>query len=298
MYFIQAGAFQNPAEADNQKARLAILGFESNVETGEPAGQGHLVPGASRAVHEDRGDQPRAPVAGAERHRRDAGQTQGFRQPEGRLRWIERRRTLTALLALAPLVARAQPSPPLAGEDYTEVSPAQPVEVPGKIEVVEFFWYGCPHCYSLEPLLEKWVARLPADVNFRRVPAVLNEGWAKEAADFYSFEALGVLQRLHRPFFDAIHRDQIDVRDPKVLADWLTKNGVDAKRFDEAFKSFGVQSKVRRAMQVTAAYRIDGTPAFAIAGLYTVSAQQGRTQDRLLSIVDYLSDVVRKSGKF
>jgi len=209
-----------------------------------------------------------------------------------------RRRSLAALIALAPLAARAQPSAPIPDVDYTEVRPAQPVEVPGKIEVVEFFWYGCPHCYSLEPLLEKWVARLPADVSFRRVPAVLNEGWAMEAADFYSFEALGVLQRVHRPFFDAIHRDRIDVRDPKVLDDWLAKHDVDAKRFGEAFKSFGVQTKVRRAMQVTASYRIDGTPAFAVAGLYTVSAQQGRTQDRLLGIVDYLVDVVRKSGKF
>ncbi|MGH8687238.1 MAG: thiol:disulfide interchange protein DsbA/DsbL [Burkholderiales bacterium] len=210
----------------------------------------------------------------------------------------QRRRTLTALLALAPLAARAQPQAPLAGEDYTEVRPAQPVEVPGKIEVVEFFWYGCPHCYSLEPLLEKWIARLPADVNFRRVPAVLNEGWAKEAADFYSFEALGVLARLHRPFFDAIHRDHVDTRDPKVLDEWLSKHDVDAKRFEEAYKSFGVQTKVRRAMQVTASYRIDGTPALAVAGLYTVSAQQGRTQDRLLGIVDYLVEVVRKGGKF
>ena len=209
-----------------------------------------------------------------------------------------RRRTLAALIALAPLAARAQPRPPMAGVDYSEVRPAQPVEVPGKIEVVEFFWYGCPHCYSLEPLLEKWAARLPADVNFRRVPAVLNEGWAKEAAVFYSFEALGVLARLHRPVFDAIHVDHVDARDPKVLDEWLTKHDVDAKRFEEAYKSFGVQAKVRRAMQVTASYRVDGTPEFAVAGLYTVSAEQARSQDRLLGVVDYLVEVVRKSGKF
>jgi thiol:disulfide interchange protein DsbA len=206
------------------------------------------------------------------------------------------RRTLVAALGLAPLAGFAQARRPAAGVDYSVLKPTQPVEADGKIEVLEFFWYGCPHCYTLEPRLEKWIARLPADVHFRRVPAVLNEGWAREAAVYYSFEALGVLEKLHRPFFDAIHQERLNTRNPATLADWLRKQNVDPKRYEEAFKSFGVQSKVRRAAQVSTAYRIDGTPALAVHGRYTVSAEQGRTQDGMLSTADYLIGVARKGG--
>ena len=207
-----------------------------------------------------------------------------------------RRRTLVAALGLAPLAGFAQARRPAAGVDYSVLRPTQPVETQDKIEVIEFFWYGCPHCYSLQPLMEKWIPRLPADVHFRRVPAVLNEGWAREAAVFYSFEALGVLERLHRPFFDAIHRERLNTRNPATLAEWLLKHEVDPKRYEEAFKSFGVQTKVRRAAQLSSAYRIDGTPALAVHGRYTVSAEQGRTQDGMLGVVDYLIGVARKGG--
>lgn len=208
-----------------------------------------------------------------------------------------RRRTLVLALGLAPLGAFAQQRALSPGVDYTELKPGQPADAQGKIEVLEFFWYGCPHCYTLEPMLEKWIARLPADVQFRRVPAVLNEGWAREAAVYYSFEALGVLDKLHRPFFDAIHRERISTRDPAALAQWLAGKGVDAKKYDEALKSFGVQSKVRRARQLTAAYRIDGTPAMAVHGRYTVSAEQGRTQAGMLAIADNLIATARKDAK-
>jgi len=206
-----------------------------------------------------------------------------------------RRRSLVVALALTPLAGFGQARRPAPGVDYTEIKPAQPVGAKGKIEVLEFFWYGCPHCYTLEPLLEKWAVRLPADVQFRPVPAVLNEGWAREAAVFYAFEALGVRERLHRPFFDAIHRERLDTRNPATLADWLRKHDVDPKRYEDAFKSFGVQSKVRGAMQQSLAYRIDGTPVFAVQGRYTVSAEQGRTQEGMLNIVDYLIGVARKA---
>ncbi len=105
-----------------------------------------------------------------------------------------------------------------------------------------------------------------------------------------------MLERLHRPFFDAIHRDRLSTRDPVARNDWLQKNGVDVKRFEDAFKSFGVQTKVRRAQQLSVAYRIDGTPALAVHGRYTISAEQARTQARMLSIADYLVAVVRKDG--
>ena len=207
-----------------------------------------------------------------------------------------RRRNLMLALGLAPLGAFAQTRKYELGVDYSEISPTQPVETPGKIEVLEFFWYGCPHCYTLEPLLETWIARLPKDAQFRRVPAVFNENWARDAAVFYAFEALGVLERLHRPYFDAIHRDRLNSRDQATLNEWLRKNGVDVKKYEDAAKSFGVQSKVRRASQLSAAYRIDGTPALAVHGRYTVSAEQGRTHNGMLAIVDYLIGMVRKAG--
>ncbi len=207
-----------------------------------------------------------------------------------------RRRTLVAALGLAPLAGLAQARRPTPGVDYSELRPAQPVEAEGKIEVIEFFWYGCPHCYSLQPLMEKWVPGLPADVHFRRVPAVFNDNWARDAAIFYTFEALGVLERLHRPLFDAIHRDRLVTRDADARNEWLAKNGVDVQKFEGALKSFGVQSKVRRAAQMSAAYRIEGTPALAVHGRYTVSAEQGRTQNGMLSTVDYLISVARKGA--
>ena len=207
-----------------------------------------------------------------------------------------RRRTLMLALGLAPFGALAQARQPARGVDYTEISPAQPVEAQGKIEVIEFFWYGCPHCYTLEPLIERWIPTLPADVLFRRVPAVLNPQWGNEAVVFYAFEALGVLERLHRPFFDALHRDRLKSREGAAMNEWLAKNGVDPKKYEAAAKSFGVQSKVRRATQQSGAYRIDGTPAFAVHGRYTVSAEQGRTQQGMLAVVDHLIGVARKGA--
>jgi len=206
------------------------------------------------------------------------------------------RRTLLAALALAPLPAFAQGRPPEAGVDYSELRPPLPTETAGKVEVLEFFWYGCPHCYNLEPLLEKWVARLPKDVAFRPVPAVFNDTWARDAAVFYTFEAMGVLERVHRPFFDAIHQDRLNVGDPAARNAWLQKQGVDVKRFDDTFRSFGVQTKVRRARQLSIAYRIDGTPALAVQGRYTISAEQARTHSNMLAIADFLIGVARKSG--
>jgi thiol:disulfide interchange protein DsbA len=196
---------------------------------------------------------------------------------------------LTAFVAL-PGLALAQ------GKfAYTELKPTQPTEsAAGKIEVLEFFWYGCPHCYSLEPSIEVWTKKLSADVQFRRVPAVFNERWGHDAAIFYTFEALGVLNKLHRPFFDAIHRDRLRSDNQQALSEWLQKNGVDSNRFFDTMKSFGVQTKLRRAAQLSVAYRIDGTPAMAVQGRYTVSAEQGRSHQGMLDTVDYLLDIARK----
>jgi protein dithiol oxidoreductase (disulfide-forming) len=188
-----------------------------------------------------------------------------------------------AAFVVSPILALGQQAP------YAELNPPQPVETQGKIEVVEFFWYGCIHCYTLEPLIETWLKKLPPDTAFRRVPAVFNERWAHDAAIFYTFEALGVLDKLHRPFFDAIHRDRLRTDNQEALAQFLEKHGVDPKKFNDTMKSFGVQSRTRRATQLTLAYKIDGTPAMAVQGRYVVSAGDG-----MLHKVNQLVEQVRK----
>jgi thiol:disulfide interchange protein DsbA len=195
------------------------------------------------------------------------------------------RRSLVVAIALAPALAQAQQR----GGPFLELNPPQPVESAGKIEVLEFFWYGCIHCYNLEPKIETWLKTLPQDVEFRRVPAVLSERWAYDAAIFYTFEALGMLDKLHRPFFDAIHRDRMRTDNPQVLNAWLERQGVEPKKFDATLKSFGVQSKLKRAMRLTASYQIDGTPAMAVHGRYTVGASDG-----MLDTVNQLVAAVRK----
>ena len=196
---------------------------------------------------------------------------------------------LATLIALPLLAAAQQPVV------YGEVSPPQPVEAkPGKIEVVDFFWSGCPHCYNLEPYIETWLKKLPPDVEFRRIPAVFNQRWAHDAAIFYTLEAMGLLDKLHRPLFDAIHKDQLRTDNQAAMAEWLKKHGVDDKKFMDTMKSFGVQSKTRRATQQTVAYKIDGTPAMAVQGRYTISADQGRTQQGMLQAVDALVAMARK----
>jgi thiol:disulfide interchange protein DsbA len=198
------------------------------------------------------------------------------------------RRSLVATLALGPLVpafAHAQ-----RGAQYFELNPPQPVETTDKIEVLEFFWYGCIHCYNLEPKLDTWLKTLPKDVEFRRVPAIFNDRWAHDAAIFYAFEALGLVEKLHRPFFDAIHRDGLRSDNWAALSEWLGKQGVDAKKFEATVKSFGVQSKTKRAYRVTAAYKIDGTPAMAVHGRYTVGSSEA-----MLGTVNQLVAAVRKS---
>jgi thiol:disulfide interchange protein DsbA len=190
---------------------------------------------------------------------------------------------LASMLLVLPLGAGAQ-------AQYTELKPPIPVDAgPGKVEVLEFFWYGCIHCYTLEPAIESWAKTLPKDVEFRRVPAVFNERWALDASIFYAMEAMGLMEKLHRPLFDAIHKDRLNTANQQAFSEWLTKHGVDAKKFIETVQSFGVRSKTRRAAQLTVAYKIEGTPAMGVHGRYTIPAQPG-----VLQTVDGLVERVRK----
>lgn len=206
------------------------------------------------------------------------------------------RRSTVIALALAAISAPRLALAQQPGVNYSVLKPEQPVHVTqGKIEVLEFFWYGCIHCYNFEPAIEQWLRKLPPDVQFRRIPAVFNDRWGHDAAIFYSLEAMGVGERLHRPLFDAIHVDRLRTDDSKAFNAWLDKQGVDAKRFEDVMKSFGVQSKLRQARQVTIAYGIDGTPAMAVQGRYSISTDQGGSLRGMLSVVDHLIPLARKS---
>jgi len=198
--------------------------------------------------------------------------------------------SLFALVLAAPLIAFAQGAP-----KFSELKPAQPVSVEGnKIEVIEFFWYGCPHCYNLEPVLETWLKKLPPDVQFRRVPAVFNPRWEHDAEIFYTFDAMGVLDKVHKPFFDAIHQNGLRTDNPEAMAQWLQRNGIDPKKFNETMKSFTVKSRTGRAKQMSVAYNIDGTPAMAVQGKYTVSAEQGGSREGMLQTVSYIVEQIKK----
>ena len=202
---------------------------------------------------------------------------------------MKRLATLLAILAFLPGPAWAQPP-----FSFNEVKPAQEVDADGKIEVLEFFWYGCIHCYNLEPVIEKWEKNRPADVRFRRVPVVFDGRTQRDAPFYYAFEALGLVDKLHRPFFDAIHKDGLRLDNTNAVNEWLQKNGVDPKKFNDTIKSFGVQSKLRRAQQMTIAYKIEGTPTMAVQGRYTVAAENARSPEGMLKTVDHLVETLRK----
>lgn len=180
------------------------------------------------------------------------------------------KKLLASMLFVAATPAIAQSLPP----DVVALPTPIATDATGKIEVVEFFWYGCPHCYALEPTIDKWVKEQPKDVEFRRVPAAFNEQWAIAGRVYYALESLGQLDRLHKPLFEAIHKDGLRITNPQALAQWLEKNGVDVKKFSDAEKSFAVESKMKRARALLEQTRIDGVPALMVNGKYIVPASQ------------------------
>jgi len=187
------------------------------------------------------------------------------------------------------------------GQQYTVYRPAQPTETKGRIEVTEFFWYGCGHCFTLEPLLVKWAKKLPKDVAVRRVPAVFpgRDGapgqWAPGAKLYYTLEIMGLLDKLHEDVFYAVQVDRIRlINDDQVLFDWMAKKGVDARKFADIYNSFAIQSRVRRSMQLSEAHGLDGVPALIVDGRYKPSSGAGASYGDTLVVVDQLIDMARK----
>jgi thiol:disulfide interchange protein DsbA len=163
------------------------------------------------------------------------------------------------------------------------------------VEVLEFFWYGCPHCHSFEPLLEAWVKKLPDDVAFRRVPVAFRpEPFEAHQKIYYGLEAMGQLGAMHRRVFHAIHNERLRLDRLPDIAAWLDKNGVEGVKFTEVANSFAVQTKLRQARQLTDAYRIDGVPALGVHGRFYTSGSLAGSLDRALSVTDFLIGQARK----
>jgi thiol:disulfide interchange protein DsbA len=199
-------------------------------------------------------------------------------------------------LAAAGL-ARAQGGP-VEGQHYVKLSTPAPVSLPSpdkKVEVVEFFWYGCPHCFSFEPLLESWVRRLPPDVAFRQVPVGFAVPHQLHQKLFYALEEMGQLPAMHRRVFTAIQQQNQRLNNEADIVAFVGANGVDRDKFIAAFWSFSVATKANRAKQLSEAYKIDGVPALGIHGRFYTSGSLAGSHERALAVTDFLIQRARQN---
>lgn len=185
------------------------------------------------------------------------------------------------------------------GHDYTRLKQVQPVATGNKIEVLEFFWYRCPHCFQLEPGLSSWMKTLPKDAQVRRVPAVFRDDWMPGAKLYYTLEQMNLLGKLHHKVFDAYHVENLNLNDPAVLGGWIAKQGVDRKKFESLYNSFSIQSKATQGARLATTYAITGVPAFIIDGKYATSVGMTGSEARLFEVLDQLIVKARaeRSGK-
>ena len=188
----------------------------------------------------------------------------------------------TLTLVAMPLFAVA--ADPVAGTDYTVLPSPGVVEVPGKVEVREFFWYGCPHCFRLDPFIESWLATKPEDVNFIRTPAAMNDNWEVNARGFYVAQMLGLEEKTHVAMFNAVHKQHMDMTTEGALANFYMAYGVPTGTFDADYNSFPVLGKIAHSKQLAQQYGLDGVPALIIDGKYKVSGETAK----VLDVVNFL----------
>jgi len=174
------------------------------------------------------------------------------------------------------------------GKDYAVLDFPQATTDPKRVEVLELFFYGCPHCFDLEPALVLWTKKLPKHAYFRRMPAIFNDNWVPMARAFYAAEALGVTEKLHAPMFNAIHLQGVNLNSKGTLLKFVASQGVDAAKFGEAYDSMGVQAKVNEARQLTSSYGITGVPSIIVDGKYRTSSSMVGSHDKLMSALDQL----------
>lgn len=212
------------------------------------------------------------------------------------------RRTCTTTLALGILL-----SPPMlratadhsADGPFAKLDRPLPTETPGKIEVIEFLWYGCPHCAKVEPFVGSWEKKLPPDVAFRREHVVWDarQETLTHARIFATLRTMGILGPHQQAVFDAVQKDRIDFRNEKALLDWAGKRGIDRGRFESMYKSFGMQAQLGRLKALTTAYRIEGVPTFVVNGKYTTEPHRAGGERQVLEIIDRLVDQERAAAK-
>lgn len=195
--------------------------------------------------------------------------------------------TLMAVPALAQV--------PQAGRDYVEIQPPLHQLGPGTIEVIEFFWYGCPHCNRFEPMLERWLQQLPADVSFRRVPVAFRDAFVVHQRIYYALEALGRVDELHRKIFFEIHDRKNPLNTEAAAANFVANHGVDRDQFITAYRSPEVEKKALYARQLSDRYKIDGVPTLGVAGRYWTSGGLTGSLERSLLVADYLIQLARRN---
>ncbi|MEO7055707.1 MAG: thiol:disulfide interchange protein DsbA/DsbL [Caldimonas sp.] len=213
---------------------------------------------------------------------------------------MNRRHFSSALLGLAGVgllagpTVQAQPNAFVQGREYTRVDPPQPVADPGKIEVIEFFSYACPHCSAYEPILGPWLKQLPADVVVRRVPVTFMMNAENFQRTYYALEAMGIVDQMQLKIFRAIHIDHLRLEKPEDFAEFVGKNGGDAAKFLATFKSFSVATALNRGKKAMADYKIDSVPVLVINGRYITSPQLAGGAVQSLAVADFLIQQSRK----
>jgi len=198
------------------------------------------------------------------------------------------------LVMLAFLCATQVFAEPEVGKDYTVLNPAQPTSSGNKIEVLEFFFYGCSHCFKLHPMISAWEKKMPKDVEFVFVPAIFNPSWEPMARTFYALELLGQRSQLHDDLFNAWNVSNTDLTDEAKVTDFVAQHGVDRKKFSDAYNSFSMQSKVTRAKQMGQTYNIHGTPTLIVDGKYLIT---GLHPAETMQVLNALIDKARKEHK-
>ncbi|WP_297832135.1 thiol:disulfide interchange protein DsbA/DsbL [Pseudomonas sp.] len=194
-----------------------------------------------------------------------------------------------ALVAASLFGVSAQAADPIeAGKQYVELSSAVPVSVPGKIEVVEMFWYGCPHCYAFEPVINPWVAKLPADVHFVRIPAMFGGPWDAHGQLFITLDTMGVESKVHAAVFDAIQKGHKRLDKPDDMADFVATQGIDKAKFLETYNSFAVKGKIAQYKELAKKYEISGVPTMIVNGKYRFDLGTAGGPEQALQVADQL----------
>ena len=197
---------------------------------------------------------------------------------------------------LVPVSALAQGTPPVEGKDYLKLKTPLLMPKTGKVEVIEFFWYGCPHCYHFEPKIEPWIAKLPADVHFRRVPVAFDALKETHQQIYYTWEALDLVDKMHGKTFDRFHVDHKPINRWEDMQQFAQASGLDVAKVKSAWDSFGVQTRMHQAKDLSDRYGVDGVPELGIHGRFTTSPGTAQGEDQALAVTDYLINLVRKSG--